>query len=343
MSIAICRVQKIKGGAAVTGIQLHNRRERAHSNSNPDINFNLSNLNYNLKDNTDKSYNSLIADRIENGYTGNKAIRKDAVMLCEALFTSDNDFFKEMSETQQNAFFVDCYAFAEERYGAENIISATVHLDETTPHMHIDFVPLTFDGRLSAKEVIGLKTDLQELQDDFFEKVGKKYHLDRGNRANLDDPKDKPVRHLTVQELKEQTEKDLLALKKEIKKTKTELNAMRKSHKLLEEPKSFETATSYAKRIQSKIDLIINDRSMAINSLKKKDEEISYLTEKLQEERNNRPSIVTNLMNNEKIVEIKNQNKIMKKYLKFDDDMTYDKMIYYFKKISNENDKNIER
>lgn len=332
MSIAICRVQKIKGAGAVTGIQLHNRREREHSNSNPDIDFSRSNCNYTLKDTSDVSYNSLIADRLKNGYTGEKAVRKDAVTLCEALFTSDGDFFKGMSETQQRAFFEDCYAFAEQRYGKENIISATVHMDEATPHMHLDFVPLTLDGRLSAKEVIGLRANLQELQDNFFENVGKKYQLERGKRSDLHNPNEQPAKHLSVKELKEQTENELKNLKNELKETKSELSAMRKSHKLLVEPKTFESASAYAKRIQPKIDLILSDRANAINSSKEKDKVIAHLTDKLQEEKNNRGSIISNLSQSTNLIELENQNNLMKKILKFSREMTYEKMLFFCKK-----------
>lgn len=116
------------------------------------------------------------------------------------LFTSDNEFFSQLSEKQQKAFFSDCLKFAKERYGEKNIISATVHLDEATPHMHVDFVPLTANGRLSAKEVIGNRKELQQLQDDFFEKVGRAYNLERGKRTDISNTEIK--RHLTTAEYK---------------------------------------------------------------------------------------------------------------------------------------------
>ena len=151
MSFGICRVQKIKGAAGVVGLQLHNRREREHSNSNPDIDRNRSALNYSLTDNRTMNYNKLIDERLKQAYKGKKAIRKDAVRMCEMLFTSDGEFFNRISEQEQRQFFLDCFEFAAQRYGRENIIAATVHLDEATPHLHLDFVPLTPDGRLSAK------------------------------------------------------------------------------------------------------------------------------------------------------------------------------------------------
>ena len=65
MSYAICRVQKIGGAKDITGIQLHNRREREHSNSNPDIDRAHSQDNYKLRDCPDISYNALVDKRLK--------------------------------------------------------------------------------------------------------------------------------------------------------------------------------------------------------------------------------------------------------------------------------------
>ena len=202
MSFGVCRVEKIKGAAAVAGLQIHNNRERMHSNTNPDIDRSRSELNYSLIEQHSHNYNKLIEERLQQGYKGKKAIRKDAVKMCEMLFTSDGDFFSRLSEQEQKQFFLDCFEFAAQRYGRENIIAATVHLDEATPHMHLDFVPITPDGRLSAKDILGGRKEMQQLQDDFYSTVSSKYGLERGSRADLD--KEKLARDRTKQA--EQTE-----------------------------------------------------------------------------------------------------------------------------------------
>lgn len=186
MSNGICRAQKVSGASGGVGAYIHNERIKDHSNSNPDIDFRKSTENYHIGhyDNA-LSYNQRAEKRILQGYRGKKAVRKDAVRIVEMLFTSDKAFFDSQPD-KGRAYFEDCLKWASERFGADNIIADTVHLDEATPHMHLDFVPLTEDGRLSAKTVLGDKKQLQELQDDFHEKVSKKYGLDRGNRANLD-------------------------------------------------------------------------------------------------------------------------------------------------------------
>lgn len=222
MSYAICRIQKIGGAKDIAGIQIHNRREREHSNSNPNIDRSRTHLNYSLiNENETYSFNALVEKRIQEAYTGKRAIRKDAVRLCEVLFTSDKAFFDSITPEQQRQYFEDCYIYACNRFGKENIISAVVHLDEATPHLHLDFVPLTADGRLSAKAVIGERVGLQDLQDTFFSSVGQKYGLERGSRADLSDKTVQTAKHLTVIQYKQQQERETLEqLRKQVQTAK---------------------------------------------------------------------------------------------------------------------------
>lgn len=184
MSFAICRIQKIGGAKDIVGIEIHNQRKREHSNSNPDIDHSRSELNVQLAA-PNGSYNATVDEIIKKHYKGKRAIRKDAVRLCEVLFTSDKDFF-DKSEDGGKAYLMACYEWALERFGKDNLVAATVHMDEETPHMHFDFVPMTEDGRLSAKAVMGGRVDLQRLQDDFYEQVGKRFGMDRGERTDIE-------------------------------------------------------------------------------------------------------------------------------------------------------------
>lgn len=206
MSYAICRVAKVSSSSDVAGEQIHDRREREHSNSNPDIDFSRSNLNYCLCDSADgSSFNKFIDRQLKERYKGKRAIRKDAVRMVSVIFTSDKEFFSKLTPEQQRNYFQSCYEWAVKRWGANNIISAYVHMDEETPHMHLNFIPLTPDGRLSAKECIGNGSKaLQKLQDDFYKSVGKPYGLERGRRANLDNG-EKPRRHQSAAEYKAST------------------------------------------------------------------------------------------------------------------------------------------
>ena len=102
MSYGVCRVEKIKGAAAVAGLQLHNNRERQHSNTNPDIDRSRSELNYSLIEQNTHNYNKLIDERLQQGYKGKKAIRKDAVKMCEMLFTSRRRFFSAACQSRNS-------------------------------------------------------------------------------------------------------------------------------------------------------------------------------------------------------------------------------------------------
>src|SRR5690625_7456200 len=89
-----------------------------------------------------------------------------------------------MSDLDTEYFFEDTLEFLKEEFGEKNLVYATVHLDERTPHMHFGFVPITDDGRLSAKQMLGNKKNMTELQDDFNEFVNTRgYELKRGTRS----------------------------------------------------------------------------------------------------------------------------------------------------------------
>lgn len=76
-------------------------------------------------------------------------------------------------------------AFLAQRQDPATYLSAVVHMDEKTPHMHLSFVPLTADGRLSAKEIVGNRQKLTQWQDAFWEHMVQKYpELERGESAS---------------------------------------------------------------------------------------------------------------------------------------------------------------
>ena len=113
--------------------------------------------------------------------------------MCSFVVGSDRQFFGKLSLQEQQQFFVDCTRFFAERYGEDNVISAIVHMDETTPHLHLNLIPIA-DGRLSAKTLFGRK-ELQSLQTDFHSAVGKKWNLQRGREGSQ-------AKHLSTAEFK---------------------------------------------------------------------------------------------------------------------------------------------
>lgn len=74
---------------------------------------------------------------------------------------SDRDFFKSLSEREQEKFFADCTRFFSDRYGEENIISAMVHMDESTPHLPLNLIPIA-EGSASSNCLTAKHCNLAE-------------------------------------------------------------------------------------------------------------------------------------------------------------------------------------
>ena len=105
--------------------------------------------------------------------------------MVEALITATPEFFKGKKRAEIKEFFNEALKFIKQNQALETIISAVVHLDEKSPHMHLCFVPLTEDKRLCAKEILGNKKKLTQWQDKYWEHMVKKYpDLERGESAS---------------------------------------------------------------------------------------------------------------------------------------------------------------
>lgn len=164
MSFAVIHMQKFKANALI-GIQFHNQRER-EIKTNTDIDKSKTYLNYDLHNHSNIDFNKTVREKIKNNVITNRAIRKDAVMMCNFIVTSDKIFFDRLTDQEQKRFFKKSYEFFKNRYGEKNIVSANIHLDEKTPHMHLSLVPITKDNKLAAKRLFDRK-ELRLLQDDY--------------------------------------------------------------------------------------------------------------------------------------------------------------------------------
>jgi len=121
--------------------------------------------------------------------------RRDSTRFVDTLITASPDFFKKKSPKEIQDFFQRAADFLIGRVGKENIVSAVVHMDEKTPHLHLVFVPLTEDNRLCAKEIIGNRANLTKWQDDFHAYMVEKYpDLERGESASKTGRKHIPTR-----------------------------------------------------------------------------------------------------------------------------------------------------
>lgn len=208
MSYSICRIAKIKA-SGVTGIQIHDKREKdGISHTNEDINWTKSSENIDLLQQKE-NFRTVVSNRISE-LDLKRRPRSDATIMCQCLITSDNTFFKNMSRHEQNDFFKQSLDFIKAKYGERNLVSATIHYDERTPHMHVNFVPVTEDGRLSAKDLFS-PNSLRMLQNDYNRFIRENgYDLQRGEI-------DSKRKHLDVEEYKIETRyKELEDTKKEV-------------------------------------------------------------------------------------------------------------------------------
>ena len=105
--------------------------------------------------------------------------RKDAVLAVEYVMTASPEWWKEATPRQQAEFFARSEQWLEKKYGKDRVVAAVVHRDEATPHLSAFVVPLTQDGRLSAKEFIGGRSKMRDDQSTYAESV-KKLGLERG-------------------------------------------------------------------------------------------------------------------------------------------------------------------
>ncbi|WP_426451279.1 MobV family relaxase (plasmid) [Staphylococcus xylosus] len=201
MSYSIIRVSKVKSGTNTTGIQKHVQREN-NNYENEDIDHSKTHLNYDLVNDNKQNFNNLIDEKIEQNYTGKRKIRTDAVKHVDGLITSDKEFFDNQIPEDTKQFFEHAKDFLEQEYGKDNLLYATVHMDEKTPHMHYGVVPITTDGHLSAKEIVGNKKALTDFQDRFNEYVNQRgYDLERGQSKQITNAK-----HEQMSQYKQKTE-----------------------------------------------------------------------------------------------------------------------------------------
>ena len=177
---AILRFAKYKG-PTISRIEAHNERTKEFYASNPDIKTELSKYNFHLVHPKGKYRTE--ADRMIRE-AGCKA-RRDSVRMVETLITASPEFFAGKKPREVKEFFEFALEFLKTKQAEETFLSAVVHVDEKTPHMHLCFVPITADGRLSAKDIVGNKKKLTQWQDEYWAYMVKKYpDLERGESAS---------------------------------------------------------------------------------------------------------------------------------------------------------------
>lgn len=179
MPYAIIRVAKITSQASATSKTEHNYRLTPERIPNADAAAPYSNQEYvNLKE---KDYWTLATERIEQVVT--RKVRADQVRAVEVVLTASPEAFKRGPDGRAADQSVSNWTarnleFLQEKYGKENLVSFTLHQDEKTPHIHAVLVPITSDGRLSAKDLFNRET-LSQLQTDYAQAM-KRFGMERG-------------------------------------------------------------------------------------------------------------------------------------------------------------------
>ena len=220
---AIMRFAKYKG-PEIGNIEAHNERTKEKYASNPDVDTSRSKYNFHLV----KPPGKYRAESERQIAAAGCRTRKDSIRMIETLFTASPEFFKGKKRAEIRVFFEEALHFLEQHQSKETIISAVVHMDEKTPHMHLSFVPLTADGRLCAKEIVGNKKKLTQWQDRFWEHMVKKYpDLERGESAS-ETGRD----HIPPRLFKEAVH--LNRMKEQILKLMTDTNLLNKKSKMEE-------------------------------------------------------------------------------------------------------------
>ena len=172
----ICHMEKYQRNDIV-GVERENERdENYRSKLNPQIDRERTRFNHHfIKPNG--SYTAFINRRLKE-LAPKRKVKDDAVLMASFLIGASPEFFKNKSRDDIDAFFFECTNFFAERYGRENIISAVVHMDETTPHLHLNLMPI-LEGRPCAKKLFDRKA-LVTLQSDLHKEVGSHWNLQRG-------------------------------------------------------------------------------------------------------------------------------------------------------------------
>ena len=274
MAYAILRFAKHKGGAS-KALGAHHERTKEFYASNPDIDKNRTMQNYHIV--TPRwSYEQEIRHRIR---MAGCRVRKDSVKFVDTLVTVSPEFAKA-HEAEMQEYFSRAFNFLKERVGEENIISAVVHMDEKTPHLHLCFVPLTKDNRLSAKEILGNKKAMIQWQDDFYACMAERRpELERGAPAV-----ETKRRHLTPQWFKRVT-----AMDAKLEKLETALNGinvLNAGKKREEAVETFKQLLPEVESIQAETQRLREVAAAAQHRQQHSEKEVADLQAELREERN---------------------------------------------------------
>ena len=181
MSYAVYHLEKGNTSSGGIGNHIDRKIGAEHTYRHADPNLKDLNFNLNLNRYCSMPLHQAIEERIKEGYKSPKTIRKDAVKYTTHILTGSHEKMKELEKNpkQFKSWVDENKKFLEQEFGKENIVRLVLHRDEKTPHLHAVTVNLTSDGRLSAKEIIGNRKEMQNRQDRYAQAM-QSFGLERG-------------------------------------------------------------------------------------------------------------------------------------------------------------------
>jgi len=199
--------------------------EKVVIRSNENIDASKTCLNYNLAEHQQLAQLDFVHKRMSEIRVQD---RKDINVMLDWIVTLPKPL---KSSDEQEKFFRETYNFLNERYGKENVVSAYVHLDEVTPHMHYAFIPVVEDKKrggykLSAKEKI-TKNDLKSFHFDLSKHLENSFGRDVGILNEATKYGNKEIRELKQEKIHQDilnAEKDLLNAREERFKVEDDIN-----------------------------------------------------------------------------------------------------------------------
>lgn len=235
-----------------------------------------------------KPLHEAIKERIEEGYKGKTAIRKDAVKYQTHVLTGSHEEMKKifLNDETAKAWLKANLEFIKAEYGKENIVRFVLHRDEKTPHLHVVTVPITKDGRLSAKEVMGNPLAFKQRQDRYADAM-KQFGLFRGVEGTGIKHENAKEYYARMKESLEYTNKDeikaskgflgvykeesVLELERAIKSLKTDLKSKTlELKKKTEELKNFESRElTSLKNYKRKYNHLLEERDKTFEKMEK--------------------------------------------------------------------------
>ena len=278
MSYAIIRNANYKRDN-LAGLYKHNERKNTNY-SNKDIDKNKSINNYSIKK-CNTTYLNAIKQLIKENDLKCR-ITSYTNLVCEFIITSDKEFFETIGEEETKRYFQTAYNFVAnyKGLGEKYILSAKVHMDESTPHLHLVFVPVVQKldkksgnkiNKIACSEYWKGKDSYKKLQDNFYQYITNNgFNLERGKASN--------VEHLSTEKLKQITNYDNIKyelIQEQIKPIETQNTSL-----IIQQNKELIKYTNKLKVQLSKSYTTINK----IDNLQKENTALKYENEKLRQE-----------------------------------------------------------